>query len=61
MSFNKRILCKENIVANISNIEQYLGNPDAIITTDEFSDKVYKMFSEDVSIDEIIDYIEKNK
>ena len=41
MSFNKRILSKENIISNIDNLTNYLGNPDAVFMTDDFSKEVY--------------------
>jgi len=48
MSFNKRILKKENILNNLSNLSKYL-NADAIICTDDFSRKVYRLFTEGFS------------
>ena len=59
MSFNKRYLSEEGIRSNIDYLSHYLGNPDAIITTDKFSEEVYRMFSENVSEEEIINHIEK--
>ncbi len=61
MGFNKRLLKKENIINNINNLSNYLSKPDAIITTDEFSREVYRMFSNNVSEEEIINYIKNNK
>lgn len=58
MSFNKRYLNEAGIRANINYLSSYLGNPDAIIITDDFSSQVYHMFSEGVSDEEIINYIE---
>ena len=58
MSFNKRYLSELGIRANINDLSSYLGKPDAIITTDDFSIQVYHMFSEGVSDDEIINFIE---
>lgn len=46
MGFNKRILKKDNIINNVDNIFRYLS-ADAIITTDEFSSEVFKMYCED--------------
>ena len=60
MSFNKRILRKENIVSNIDNLMNYLGNADAVFLTDEFSKEVYNMFTNNVSEEELIKYIENN-
>lgn len=57
MSFNKRYLSESGIRDNINDLSSYIGNPDAIITTDDFSREVYRMFSEDVSDEEIIKYI----
>lgn len=59
MSFNKRYLSESGIRDNINDLSSYIGNPDAIITTDDFSSKVYRMFSGGVSDEEIINYIEK--
>jgi hypothetical protein len=61
MSFNKRILCKENILNNIDNLSGYLGNPDAVFMTDDFSKEVFHMFTEGKTEEEIINYINKNK
>jgi hypothetical protein len=60
MSFNKRFLKKENILNNLSNLFTYL-NADAIICTDDFSRKVYRMYSEGFSKEEIINVINKMK
>jgi hypothetical protein len=61
MSFNKRILNKENIINNIENIMDYLGKPDAIFLTDDFSKNVYDMYKNGLSENEIIIYIINNK
>ena len=58
MSFNKRFLNKENIIANIDNLTNYLGKPDVVFLTDDFSKEVYHMFNNNVSEEEIIKYIE---
>jgi hypothetical protein len=60
MGFNKRILKKENIILNINNLERYLS-ADAIIISDDFSGKVFDMFRENKDMEEIINYINKNK
>jgi hypothetical protein len=60
MSFNKRFLKKENILNNLTNLFTYL-NADAIICTDDFSRKVYRMYSEGFSKEEIINVINKMK
>ncbi len=60
MGFNKRILKKENILNNLSNLFNYL-NADAIICTDDFSRKVYRMYGEGFSKEEIINVINKMK
>lgn len=60
MGFNKRYLSEDGIKANKDNLSLYLGNPDAIIITDKFSEEVYRMFSEDVSDEVIKQYIEEN-
>jgi hypothetical protein len=60
MGFNKRILKKENILNNISNLFNYL-NADAIICTDDFSRKVYRMYMEGFTKEEIINVINKMK
>jgi hypothetical protein len=60
MGFNKRILKKDNIIKNIDNLPVYLS-ADAIITTDDFSKEVYQMYCDDQTMDEIINYINKNK
>jgi len=60
MSFNKRFLKKENILNNLSNLFTYL-NADAIICTDDFSRKVYRMYNEGFSKEEIINVINKMK
>lgn len=56
MGFNKRILKKENILNNINNLMKYL-DADAIICTDDFSRKVYRLFQEGFSEEEIINLI----
>jgi len=61
MSFNKRMLKKENIINNVNNIMTYLGKPDAVIVNDSFSDDVYRMFNEGVTEEDLKQYIEENK
>jgi hypothetical protein len=60
MSFNKRILEKENILIHLNDIMTYL-NADAIICTDDFSRKVYRMYTEGFTKEEIINVINKMK
>jgi hypothetical protein len=60
MGFNKRILKKENILKNLPNLMTYL-DADAIICTDDFSRKVYRMYSEGFTEEEIINIINKMK
>lgn len=60
MGFNKRILKKENILRNLENIMNYL-NADAIICTDDFSRKVYRLYSEGLPKEDILGIIEKMK
>jgi hypothetical protein len=60
MGFNKRILKKENILNNIPNLLTYL-NADSIICTDDFSHKVYRMYTEGFTREEIINVINKMK
>ena len=60
MGFNKRILKKENILKNLPKLMTYL-DADAIICTDDFSRKVYRLFSEGFSEEEIINLINKMK
>jgi len=60
MSFNKRILKKENILNNLSNLSKYL-NADAIICTDDFSREVYGLFRDGLSKEEILNEINKIK
>ena len=60
MSFNKRILKKENILNNTHNLMRYL-DADAIICTDDFSRKVYRMYVEKFTEEEIINIINKMK
>ena len=61
MGFNKRFLRKENIISNIDNLMNYLGNPDAVFITDKFSEEVYRMYTNNVTEEEIINYIKNNK
>ena len=56
MGFNKRFLKKENILHNLDNLMNYL-NADAIICTDDFSRKVYRMYAEGFTKEEIINVI----
>ena len=60
MGFNKRFLKKENIIIHLNDIMTYL-DADAVMTTDEFSRNVYRMFSEGKNKEEIIEYINNNK
>ena len=60
MGFNKRFLKKENILIHLNDIMTYL-DADAVISTDEFSHNVYKIFNEGKTIEEIIKYINENK
>ena len=60
MGFNKRFLKKENIVIHLKDIMNYL-NTDAVISTDEFSRNVYRMFNEGKNKEEILKYINDNK
>lgn len=60
MSFNKRFLKKENILIHLNDIMTYL-NADAIICTDDFSRKVYRMYTEGFTKEEIINVINKMK
>ncbi len=60
MGFNKRILKKENILNNLENLMTYL-DADAIICTDDFSRKVYRLFNEGFTKEEIINLINKMK
>ena len=60
MGFNKRFLKKENILNNLSNIMTYL-NADAVICTDDFSRKIYRLFSDGRTEEEIINTINKIK
>ena len=60
MSFNKRILKKENILNHTHDLMRYL-DADAIICTDDFSRKVYRMFVEKSTKEEIITIINKMK
>ena len=60
MGFNKRILKKENILKNLPKLMTYL-DADAIICTDDFSRKVYMLFNEGKTEEEIINLINKIK
>jgi len=60
MGFNKRILKKENIILHLNDLMSYL-NADAIICTDDFSHKVYRMYAEGFPKEEIINVINKMK
>jgi len=60
MSFNKRILKKENILKNTHDLMRYL-DADAVICTDDFSRKVYRMFTEGFTEEEIMSVINKLK
>jgi hypothetical protein len=60
MGFNKRILKKENILNNLPNLMTYL-DADAIFCTDDFSRKVYGLFRDGFSKEEIINIINKIK
>jgi hypothetical protein len=60
MGFNKRFLKKENILNNLDNLMTYL-DADAVICTDEFSRKVYRLFNEGKSEEEIIKLINEIK
>jgi hypothetical protein len=60
MSFNKRFLKKENILIHLKDIMNYL-DADAVMCTDEFSRKVYRMYTEGFTKEEIINVINKMK
>ena len=60
MSFNKRILKKENILNHLHDLMTYL-DADAIICTDDFSRKVYRLYSEGFTKEEIINIINQMK
>lgn len=60
MGFNKRFLKKENILIHLEDIMTYL-DADAVMSTDEFSRNVYRMFNEGKNKEEIIKYINENK
>lgn len=60
MSFNKRILRKDNILNNLDRLFIYL-NADATIITDDFSKEVYHRYCKGESEEEIINYINNNK
>ena len=59
MGFNKRFLCKENILKNLDRIMEYL-DADAVLSTDEFSRDVYRLFNQGKSEEEIIEHINNN-
>ena len=59
MGFNKRFLCKENILKNLDKIMEYL-DADAVLTKDEFSRDVYRLFNQGKSEEEIIEHINNN-
>ena len=60
MALNKRFLKKENILINLENLMNYLS-ADAIICTDDFSRKIYRLFSDGRTEEEIINTINKIK
>ena len=60
MGFNKRYLKKENILSNLDILMKYL-DADAVICTDDFSLKVYRLFNEGKSEEEIIKLINEIK
>ncbi len=60
MGFNKRFLKKENILIHLNDIMTYL-DADAVISTDEFSRNIYRMFNEGKNKEEILKYINDNK
>ena len=60
MGFNKRFLKKENILINLENLMNYLSAY-AIICTDDFSRKIYRMYTEGFTKEEIINIINKIK
>jgi len=60
MGFNKRFLKKENILIHLEDIMTYL-DADAVMSTDEFSRNVYRIFNEGKNEEEIIKYINENK
>ena len=60
MGFNKRFLKKENIILHLNDLFTYL-NADAVICTDDFSRKVYRMYEEGFTKEEIINVINKMK
>jgi hypothetical protein len=60
MGFNKRFLKKENILKHLDNLMNYL-DADAVICADDFSRKVYRLFNEGFSEEEIINLINKMK
>lgn len=60
MGFNKRILKKDNIINHKNNIIKYLS-VDALYITDDFSNKIYNLYIEGKSEEEIIKYINENE
>ena len=60
MGFNKRFLCKENILKNLDRIMEYL-DADAVLTKDEFSRDFYRLFNQGKSKEQIIQYIIENE
>lgn len=60
MSFNKRFIKKEHILLNLDKLFSYL-DADAVICTDDFSRKVYRMYIEKFTEEEIINIINKIK
>jgi len=60
MGFHKRILAKKNIIYQKDNIFEYL-NADAFYITDDFSYKVYRLYIEGKSEEEIIKFINENE
>ncbi len=59
MSFNKRFLSEKNIIQNLDRLMDYL-DADTVLTTDEFSREVYRLFNQGKSKEEIINHINKN-
>ena len=63
MSFNKRYLDEEGIRVNykegFQNLYNYIIKPDALIITDEFSEKVVKIMMGDNPEKEITDKLEE--
>ena len=60
MVFNKRFLCKEHILKNEDRIMDYL-DADAVLTTDQFSRDVYRLYNQGKPKEQIIQYIIENK